>query len=79
MNQSRPTRIANPATPPTTPPAIAPVLDDEFSGGLAVAVSVGEREDPVVLVVVVMPGVALDIVDGGVGVDVVAVDGGLKD
>mgnify|MGYP001658164878 CR=1 FL=1 len=55
--------MASPATPPTTPPAIAPEFDDEDESPVsALPVLVADW-----LVVV---GAVVDIVDDGVGVEV---------
>jgi hypothetical protein len=54
--------MASPATPPTTPPAIAPVFDEDESPVSAPPVLAADW-----LVVV---GAVVDIVDDGVGVEV---------
>jgi hypothetical protein len=55
--------MASPATPPTTPPAIAPEFDDEDESPVS-ALPVLVADWPVVV------GAVVDIVDDGVGVEV---------
>lgn len=65
--------MARPATPPTTPPAIAPVLDEDDE--VFAASAVGESCPVLVADALVAEVIVLTIVDDGKGVLVLAVDG----